>query len=162
MMLHVLNNDTGHRDAWCGPAAISMLTGASVSVIECLVWQYRHDKERKVISGMSNEETLHILKELHAKVTPIKNFLQKKTLREFVDDTQSEPYPYLIEVREHYMITFKGKVVDNNQAFPHRPIRDKPKRQVKRAWRVQPLHAGNLIETTPWWADRNRPRRVGP
>ena len=165
-MIHTLNNDTAQAKAWCGPAAISMLTGTPISKIEKMVRRIRNENSlssqkeyKKPVKGMLNQETLKVLKRLGAKVTIrdalIKTVIQPsviripdqwmlllearypQTLATFVEDTKFEKYPYLINVRSHYMVSYKGKVADNNHVIPVKPSKARPKRRIYNAWQVR-------------------------
>ena len=155
-MIYLLNNDTG-RNIFCGPGAISIVTGQPVSKIEKMVRRYRktnkeyadfmgYPKFKKLVNwmlpsnpikAMWDHEIIKVLQRLKYKVKIVKTSLPSNTfkpryisLRQFVMDTEYEKYPYIISVKHHYMVTYRGTVLDNNEPWPT-PFGDrKPKRRV--------------------------------
>ena len=121
-MLYSLNNDVGHKHVYCGPGAIAIVTGQPVSKIEKMIRRYRNEITRQYnqtrrysikaqIKSMYNHEVRTVLKRLKVKVNTLYPSIQ--TLRQFVDDTQYEKYPYIVQVTGHYVVTYRGRVMDN-------------------------------------------------
>lgn len=89
---------------WCGPAAVSAITGASTSAIRDLVKKYRKNAA-SVVSGTTVEELEYVFKKLGYRMEVAYVYGGKRgqgpTLKEWIADTEGERVPglgYLIGI----------------------------------------------------------------
>jgi hypothetical protein len=121
--------DVDHR-AYCGPRAISILTGVSVSQIERMLRRkrrgYRDRRGRKIpIRGTHPWEVIKVLKHLDCKVERMP--VIENTIGRFCEDTKHLDVPFLVEVTGHFLVVHRGTMSDKNP---------RPTRRVEQAWKV--------------------------
>ena len=133
---------------WCGPVAISVLTGCTVNDAAQLYanihnhWRrpakrsYR--KRSTSVRGVFDGETKWVLDLLGYDMFPVEN-RKAKTVREFArfDDLEIITSRILVAVPRHYVVCYRGRVSDNNKldvpAYLH-PEVDEP---IDYAWFIK-------------------------
>jgi len=128
MKLNTLKPTKGIRN-WCGPSAMSMLTGRSVGYCAQLCAEYasrtrmRHnwsdgwhlvEHTRKTIRGVGNDELLHAMDKIGYKMIPVTGY-RGLTLFRFFETMPSNLWKasLLINITNHYVVGKLGKVYDN-------------------------------------------------
>ena len=133
---------------WCGPVAISILTGCTVNDVAQLYanvhnhWRRpanrRYRKRSTTIRGVFDGETKWVLDMLGYDMIPVEN-QRGKTVNEFVRsaDLLVTCSNVLVAVPLHYVVCHRGRVSDNNRfdvpAYSH-PMADEP---INDAWFVR-------------------------
>jgi hypothetical protein len=138
-MIFPFINDTG-RTAYCGPAAIALLTGIPLSRAEHMVRRcrrggYRDSNGRKIpIRGTYISEIRKVLKRLGCKIERHK--FVGMTVAKFVEDTRHAG-TFLIGSSGHLMTCSNGKFADNWRPEPIEPG-DVPKarRVITKAYKI--------------------------
>lgn len=139
-MIHQPIIDVKHRP-YCGPTAISLLTGVPLSRIEEMLRRkrrggYRDALGRKIaIKGTYTWEVVRVLKRLGCKVEELN--LYTKTFGQFCRDTQHLASTFLVEVTGHFMVSQQGLIADNANQTPV-PVEGyrRATRRVKKAWKI--------------------------
>lgn len=134
-------NDKG-RTPYCGPSAISILTGVPISRAEFSIRRRRRGGyrdaagRRRPIKGAYNSEVIKCLRLLGCKVKRVKT--AEPTLARFVEDTRHAGV-FLVNVTHHYVVTHAGMIADNGTGLKPQPFADfrKPLWRVTAAWRVE-------------------------
>lgn len=150
----------GRPQRWCGPAALSAVTGYTAEVCAAWIMDRREDPHHHQTKGVFHSEMWHALRalgfdfEVHSiEVGHI------PTVRGFVEGLPNHRGDYygaqvgwgdrlIIHVRDHYLASYQGLVVDNRVEAPCRP-RDMLGRQqrVKGFWIVRQVKRWS---TEPW------------
>ncbi len=120
--------------AWCGPAAIAILTGVPLSRIEKMLKRGRKGWGSKPIKGTYAHEVVKVLKRLGCKVEPASVY--ESTITRFTDDVRHAG-TYLVNVTGHFMVSCAGLIADNSNPEGG-PAETYPRgsRRVQRAWKV--------------------------
>lgn len=123
------------RTAWCGPAAIAILTGVPHSRIIDMVRRGRGKGWRaKPIKGMYAHEVIRVLRRLGCKIE--QSEVYESTVTKFADDVRHAG-AYLVNVTGHFMVACAGILADNsNPAGVPAEQYGKGARRVLRAWKV--------------------------
>lgn len=140
-MLHALNKDgfTG-KHAWCGPSAISILTGAPLAATTAMA-AYADDVRYEEVEGMWREDCVLMLHRLGYRCAPV-NLMQRysdtecgPTLQRFIDTRTVEELttPMLVELHGHFITMHYGFGCDNWTETPV-PLREFPKRRRLVKW----------------------------
>jgi hypothetical protein len=151
MKLHKIKHDL-KSTLWCGPAALSAVTGEPTSRIHGIIKGLRGND--KPIIGVRNSELVKAARILGFELEPIFDAFAEwrampacglpliyPTLAKFVRvNRDALKDPVIINVTGHYVTVHRRTFVDNNvnpegvrlKTAPHRRCR------VKRAWRVVP------------------------
>lgn len=119
-------NDTYNR-LWCGPAAISAITGAPISKIIRLTQKYRKDRGnenyKKAVSGMWDHEILAVLKKLEKKPNTrrfpehLRLKMVNRTVKSFIHDV-GHMGPFMILTTDHALVIDKGMICDSTCQIP--------------------------------------------
>ena len=130
-MLHT-PYDSDQKKTYCGPTAISAVTGVSISKIHKMIKDIR--KERKFgwiatsghyvrvkqrrgnrIAGITNSETWTVMDRLGYRV--ITTLEKGMTLRDFCDD-QEHTGPFIIHTGHHHIAFSHGMMCDTTSKVP--------------------------------------------
>lgn len=125
---------------YCGPRAISILTGVPTSRAEFMIRRIRHGfrdaaGRRRPIKGVWNSEVRKVLTRLGCKVREFKT--AEPTIASFAADA-AHAGTFLLMVTGHYVVIDAGMVVDSSTDMKPVPVAafHKPLWRVQRAWRV--------------------------
>lgn len=141
--------DVTHKP-YCGPTAVSALTGVPLSRIEKMIRRcrrggYRTSTGRRIpIKGTYHWELLKVLERLGCKVEQLKH--TENTFGKFCEDTAHINSAFLVRVTGHMMATFKSTFCDTSTLSGPIPVAGyhRASRRVRQAWRVtapaQPLY----------------------
>jgi hypothetical protein len=135
------------RQYYCGPCAISLLTGVTIEQAENFFRARRrrlgHPGQDR-IRGVIRSETLAILRKLGFRPQLLK--IHEPTLTRFVKDTDHLSHPCLIRVPGHYIISFKGTVADTVTDAKPIPVENyrNPRRRIRQAWVIVPVQKRNV------------------
>lgn len=122
--------DVDHR-AYCGPRAISILTGVPISQIERMLRRKRRDGYRDVngrrllIKGTYPWEVTKVLERLGCKVE--ESDIRVRTIGQFCEDTKHLDTTFLVEVTGHFLVVHHGVMSDK---------RPRPNRLLQQAWKI--------------------------
>ena len=144
-MLWPVQNDTGRRVYYCGPAAVSALTGTPLTRVEKMIFRVRDDwwrsqrrkpskRRRPFPKSTSTYEVTAVLERLGCKVTDYPT-TDLKTLGQFVDDTQHMPGAFLVNVTKHWVAVSSGHVAETIGGGVVKWV-ETDRRKVKSAYRV--------------------------
>jgi len=123
-MLHTPVYDTGASHVYCGPTAISAVSGEPISKIHKMLRRARKewggwvkdDRGRRLpIKGVYNSEMLKVMKRLGYKAIP--HVEHGMTFREFLDD-RGHMGPFIVNVTGHYIAVSHGMLCDNSTKTP--------------------------------------------
>jgi hypothetical protein len=152
-MLHPVTIDVPST-LYCGPTAISSITGFPPSKVIKMIRRVRADHERKYygrvlhggrvkridgrrmpVKGTSNGEVLEVLRRAGFKPTK-KGSPDKTSLRQFCDD-YGHTGPFLVEVTGHYVTVSHGMICDTRTGYTPIPFAEYKKLRwmVKRWWK---------------------------
>lgn len=161
--LHPIKHDL-KSTLWCGPAALSIVTGAATSEIHRLI-SWRSGKPR--VKGISNHQLCMAARDLGYQLVPIYDAKEdpkcfelapstcapgtmikwpKKnsfpTLARFLRENKAaiRSAPVIVNVTRHYIVVHGRSFVDNQNRTPL-PLKKAPgrRRRVWRAWKVVAL-----------------------
>jgi hypothetical protein len=154
-MLNTPNYDV-RTSPYCGPTAISAVTGEPISRIRELAQNYRGPKSNghaRAIMGMSNKELLSVMAQLGWRVVQSSGDTDNRNchpmdvfrLDDFLDAVQLGKHggdsdgPYIVNVTGHYYAVGWGEICDNNFKLPmpiHKFKRGR-RRWVKQWWKFE-------------------------
>lgn len=125
------------RGWYCGPHAISVLTGASFEVVRAAINRVRRRPSNQGVMGVSNGTMSTVLRWLGKEMVKYR-VTGDPTLKAWLRDAdRKEGRPYLIEVTNHYVVVIDDWLIDNHTRgkvninfAPHL------KKRVKRVWRI--------------------------
>jgi len=158
---------------YCGPRAISILTGVPTSRAEFMIRRirrgYRNAAGRQLpIKGTYTGEVRKVLKRLGCKVEDFKT--TEPTVIRFAADVQHAG-TFLVNVTGHYLVVDAGMIADGSTDMKPVPAAEfrKPAWRVQRAWRIKapatprytpadPLGPRRQPKATPPAANRPRMR----
>jgi hypothetical protein len=131
-------NRAVHSNTYCGPAALSLLTGQHVDICTHLLKKFRNST--RPVAGVYNREVFNVLDYFGFIATPLPPCTGAgQTVAGFLRNLQDrEPDAmYLINTTHHYLVLRGRKLFDNHhpegifiRQYPHRRSR------VCSAWRV--------------------------
>lgn len=134
--LHAVTVGEGKGRAYCGPAAISAITGLPAKGrIREVINRFRSRKPTAGIIGVQNREMAWALSVFGYTLVPLSGVTG--TLRKFVNDPLHVDKVYLVNVTGHYVVT-RGRFVIDNHDPDGSDIDDHYARQkqVQKAWVV--------------------------
>lgn len=146
-MLHTPNYDVRTR-AFCGPTAMSAVTGQPISLIRDVLRSFRGTKSNghaRAIMGVGNKELLAAMSMLGWRVIDESgdtdnrdNPMDVYRLGNFLDDHQDRG-PYIVCVTGHYYAVGGGEICDTHLMLPLPVGRFRRGRQrwVKRWWKFK-------------------------
>lgn len=131
------------RGPYCGPTAISLLTGEQISKIEKMIRRIRgvYAKDingRKLpIKGTHPWEAIKVLARLGCRVEMPKKGVKGETLNTVVNECLPATGAYLVEVTGHLMVASGGMIADTTHKTPI-PISTykRKSRRVCKVWKV--------------------------
>jgi len=127
---------------WCGPAAISIITGNRVEWAASKLAKIKYDKCRpKMVRGVSNFEMRYVLDRMGYECIRLHDHDCKgMTLGKWIDSYSSKHHRavILVNVTEHYVVANLGHVADNHKPNGC-PVGEHPARRkiIKCAWIVK-------------------------
>lgn len=140
----------GKHPIWCGPSALSMLTGRSINHCAKLIAQrrnswgwYRGKGTSKQVKGVDNHEMFRALEAMRFTYTPVTirrtSGFRMPTLRHYMAGRGGQPWKemMLIEVTGHYVVACRDIVSDSHQQDVHYSEHCNRLMRVKRAWIVK-------------------------
>lgn len=141
MALFVPQVDVSHRP-YCGPVAISALTGVPISRIEKMLRRCRSDRGRDArghkiaVRGTWTAQVLTVLRRLDCFVE--RRAVTGSTFAAFVRDTEFVKGAFLVHVSGHWMTCAGGMYCDTSSLDGPKPIADyhKPARRVRNVFFV--------------------------
>lgn len=149
-MLWPVQNDTGRWRYYCGPAAVSALTGTPVTRVEKMIKRVRQEARRKLppairrkrnewarkqmVRGTGTYEVKTVLERLGCRIEDYPTS-DLKTLGQFVDDTQFMDGAFLVSVTGHWVATSTGHIAETLNGGAVKWV-EGDRRKVKSAWRV--------------------------
>jgi hypothetical protein len=153
--LHPIKHDLPGT-LWCGPAALSAVTGEPTSRIHDIIKKIRGNN--RPVKGVTNSELVKTAFVLGYTLEPIHDYFEewrkapcgscpiqfKPTLARFVRQRRKELHdPVVINVTGHYVVVHGRTFVDNNVAGPV-PLKKAPRRRcrVKKAFRAVRIFPG--------------------
>ena len=131
MKIKVFQPTAGFRE-WCGPTALSILTGRTLGFCAKLgadarnrtrqvfsPWAMAHGVRKttpKMIKGMANHEMLVALNHMGFKYEKIPSSWRGKTLFRVMEEMATKDWrsAILFNVTDHYVVTQLGQVIDNH------------------------------------------------
>lgn len=126
MKLKPLKKLNGHR-AWCGPGALSILTGRSVNHCARIIakrrnkryWYHGHGTSKQV-RGTWFSEIRDALDDMGFSMHGVK-FKRGTTLHRYMTDRGGEQWKsaMLIEVSNHWMVAHRDTLSDNSMTCHH-------------------------------------------
>lgn len=131
-LLHPIKHDLPGAMLWCGPAAISAITGQPTSVVHEAIKQDRGN--RRPVRGVFHGELFRVMRRLGFEV--VENIDgQRQTVIDFAEriDHLSYRWPLVACTRDHYFCLAQGLIVDSRTEptpFHLTPVRGR----VERAW----------------------------
>ena len=146
-LLHPVKHDL-KSTLWCGPAALSAISGRPTSEIHGILKQVRNSD--RPIKGIYNRELKAAAERLGYRLEPVFQWCagapaswKRPTLAKFVRENRQElGLPVVVQVTGHYVVVHKQTFMDNFcpegvrlKRAPHRRCR------VKNAWRAVPIVA---------------------
>lgn len=143
-MIYEANIDVKRgRGPYCGPTAISLLTGEPISRIEKMIRRrrrggFRDSTGRKMpIKGTHPWEVIRVLTALGCRVELPTRGVKGETLNTVVKECLPATGAFLIEVTGHFMVASGGMIADTTHKTPV-PISTygRKSRRVQKAWRV--------------------------
>jgi hypothetical protein len=155
-VLHTPNYDV-HTRAFCGPTAISTITGLPISVIRDAIRKHvgtKSNGDAKAIMGVSNEVLVATMRDLGWKVTietQTDNQVNRRDpfrLWDFIQLAQQYPGKYIVNVTGHYYAVDGDEICDTFTKIPMELNKFKRGRNrwVKRWWRFEPFNALEWLE----------------
>jgi hypothetical protein len=156
--LHPIKHDLPGT-LWCGPAALSAVTGEPTSRIHDIIKKIRGDN--KPVKGVRNSELVKTAFVLGYALEPMFDYLEewgklpycgrpplsrfKPTLARFVRLNRKElaRFPMIVNVTGHYVVVSGRTFLDNNVGAAV-PLKKAPRRRcrVKKAFRVVRIFPG--------------------
>lgn len=147
-MIHPVVHDAGGK-LYCGPTALAALTGFPTSKVFKMVRRVRADRDRKhydrvpkgggvldingrkkPIKSMQNHEMLTVLHRAGLKSCAIGVPENHLTLGQFCDD-KGHMGPFLVNVSHHYVVVYKGQIIDTMTKRAPIPWREYKKLRTK-------------------------------
>jgi hypothetical protein len=130
---------------WCGPGALSILTGNRVEYCARKIAKVRNEARRtswftpKRIQGVQNYEMRHALEQMGYQMIKLLD-VEDITLGRWIDTycTKHHRAIILVNVTDHYVVTHLGQVNDNRSKRPC-PVQEHSSRRCKiqNAWIIQ-------------------------
>lgn len=128
-MLHTPVYDVRSR-AFCGPTAMSAVTGQPISIIRGVLQSFRGPKSNghnRAIMGVGNDEMLAAMAVLgwrvvdqmrHPKASEFRGWYNPPKLRDFLDYVQMNEGAFIVNVTGHYIAASETEVCDTYTALP--------------------------------------------
>jgi hypothetical protein len=126
-----------NRSTWCGPAAISIITGCGY---DCAVDLMKSVSGRPMIKGVYNGWMLQALRRLGYDCGTPEEFTDwRPTLAWWLRtrDPEDMQTTYLVNVTHHYVVVRGRKIADNKTTVPVF-LRQYPRRRARviKAWKI--------------------------
>lgn len=141
MKLNTLRAENWDKTKWCGPTALSIITGRTLKYCHNKLARLEFKKPR-YLKGVSNYSMLCALSNMGYKHERVQVIPGRTTLRRYVEEIQSTDEfrsVMLINVTSHYVVLHKGMVADNRNDGTATPVRNHHawRKQIKRAWIIR-------------------------
>jgi hypothetical protein len=148
---------SGKHPKWCGPSALSIITGRTVNYCAKLIADDRNETERwrqrkvtsKMVKGASNDEVIWALQRMgfDAKRVEIKRVpgqgreSQRRlmpTLHRYMRERGGAEWKgvMLVNVTSHYVVIHKDTVSDNHQQDKHYTEHRWRRKKIDKAWLI--------------------------
>ena len=103
------------RDRWCGPAAVSALTGRSREAAAAWINEFRKRPHYRSVQGTRFREMLYVLGVFGWSYLPL-GMIKKIRLSTFAEETEHRPdLAFLVGLSRHWVTAQNGTIVDNQQ-----------------------------------------------
>lgn len=138
--LKPIRNPEGIRK-WCGPAAISIITGNRVAYAAGKFAKLKYGKFRpKMVRGVGNFDMLYVLDWMGYETVRLHDKdAKRQTLGAWINTYSSRYHRAicLVNVTNHYVVTHMGQVADNHKPKGC-PVGEHPSRRckIKAVWIV--------------------------
>jgi len=146
MRLHTVKHDRPHT-LWCGPAALSALTGKPTSeCIRTICSALKQPPGSKGLIGVANTDMFYALELLGYETEKVfdwdRSGVQRRrtiTLAEFVSRFRDCSDPFLVNTTGHYVVTKGARFVDSYQQRPKLVAKSyrRDSLRVHRAWAIR-------------------------
>jgi hypothetical protein len=99
---------------YCGPVALSILTGKDITIITGKVLGLRgYSSNKAVVTGMWWREMKEVLQDTGIKIEELTVPKPRVTLARWLKIQKRDPRPYLIFASHHFLVVKGRKIFDN-------------------------------------------------